>query len=223
MCNSFDNWDNVYVNRSLSRQNKKYIAGHKFLKRFVNNAPRDAWKTQCACVPSLLTARICQCLPQRIFTRYQNKLLSGCEIQKKQAPHTKDKLTISRTQSLLIALVSLFCSTYFPLCTKGENHVLKSTLALAALHRSPCCCLGYHVAELGQCESTKTINAWSFHPSTFVPSLSFHSEVQHKHWEQRCTNFFKWAALLHDCRELSRIPWFNVSCFEVLDANKVRF
>ena len=26
-------------------------------------------------------------------------------------------------QSLLIALVSLFCTTYFPPCTKGENHV----------------------------------------------------------------------------------------------------
>ena len=48
---------------------------------------------------------------------------------KKQAPHSKDKLRISRTQSLLIALVSLFCTTYFPPFTKGENHVWKSTLA----------------------------------------------------------------------------------------------
>ena len=42
---------------------------------------------------------------------------------KKQAPHTKDKLRISRTQSLLIALVSLFCTAYFPPCTERENHV----------------------------------------------------------------------------------------------------
>ena len=60
-----------------------------------------------------------------------------------------------RTQSLLIALVSLFCTTYFPPCTKGENHVWKSTLALAALRRSHCCCFGHHVAELGQCEQRK--------------------------------------------------------------------
>ena len=69
----------------------------------------------------------------------------------------------------------------------------------------------------------------SLQPSTFVPSLSFHSEVEHKHWERRCTNLSKWAAFLHDRRELSRNPCssaycrFNVSCFEVLDANKVRF
>ena len=74
---------------------------------------------------------------------------------KKQAPHTRDKLRISRTQSLLIALVSLFCTTYFPPYTKGENHVWKSTFALAALPRSHCCCFGHNVAEFGQCEQRK--------------------------------------------------------------------
>ena len=40
MCNSFDNWDNVYINRRLSSQNKKDIACQKCLKRFVNSAAR---------------------------------------------------------------------------------------------------------------------------------------------------------------------------------------
>ena len=35
-------------------------------------------------------------------------------------------------------------------------------------------------------------------------SLSFHSEIEHKHWERRCTNLPKWAAFLHDRGELSR-------------------
>ena len=46
----------------------------------------------------------------------------------------------------------------------------------------------------------------SLQPSTFVSSLSFHSEVEDKHWERRCTNLSKWAAFLHDRREVSRNP-----------------
>ena len=114
-----------------------------------------AWKTQCACVPSLLPARICQCLPPSKLYAIPKQTRFRPQNSKKEAPHTKDKLRISWTQSFLIALVSLFCTTYFPPCTKGENHVWKSTLALAALRRSHCCCFGHHVAELGQCEQRK--------------------------------------------------------------------
>ena len=37
-------------------------------------------------------------------------------------------------------------------------------------------------------------------------SLSFHSEIEHKHWERRCLNLSKSAAFLHDRGKLSRNP-----------------
>ena len=135
---------------------------------------------------------------------------------KKQAPHTKDKLRISRTQSLLIALVSLFCTTYFPSCTKGENHVWKSTLALAALSRSHCCCFGHHVAELGQCEQRKRPMHDLFSLQRLIPHFRFILESNERLSCTIAANFLEILASVHTWR-------FNVSCFEVLDANKVRY
>lgn len=119
-------------------------------------ALRHAWKTQHACVPFLLPARICQCLPlSKLHAVPKQTRFRPQNSKKASSTHTKDKLRISRTQSLLIALVSRFCTTYFPPWPNGENQVWRSTLALAALRRSHCCCFGHHVAELGHCEQRK--------------------------------------------------------------------
>ena len=105
-----------------------------------------------ACLPCFRREFACAS-PNRNYTRYQNKLDSGREIQKSKL-HTL-KISLEFHEHKVYWLLSLFCTTYFPPCNKGENHVWKSTLALAALRGSHCCCFGHHVAELGQCEQRK--------------------------------------------------------------------
>lgn len=146
--------------QSFSQVSAVLMAAEGHLKSGVDPgseaALRYAWKTQHACVPLLLPARICQCLPlSKLYAVPKQTRFRPQNSKKGSSTHTKDKLRISRTQSLLIALVSRFCTTYFPPWPKGENQVWRSTLALAALRRNHCCCFGHHVAELGHCEQRK--------------------------------------------------------------------
>ena len=59
-----------YENRSNKSYYRKYIVPFSgdFQRKTITSPLchnyRHAWKTQCACVPSLLPARICMCLPQ---------------------------------------------------------------------------------------------------------------------------------------------------------------
>ena len=99
-------------------------------------------------------------------------------------------------------------------------------LALAVLRRSHCCCFGHHVAELGQCEQRKRPmhDLFSLFPHfRFILKSNINTEngdaricLDERLSSTIAANFLEILAPVHTWR-------FNVSCFEFLDANKVRF
>ena len=102
-------------------------------------------------------------------------------------------------------------------------------LTLAALRGSHCCCFGHHVAELGQCEQRKRPMHDLFSLQRLFPHFRFmlKSNINTENGDARiclnewlscpiAANFLEILAPVHTWR-------FNASCFEGLDANKVRF
>ena len=95
------------------------MAGHHTIRDKVRTLEETRVKNAVRMRAFSAPGRICH----RNYTRYQNKLDSGCEIKKSKL-HTQ-KISLEFHEHKLIGLVSLFCTTYFPPLHQRRKSCLK--------------------------------------------------------------------------------------------------